>query len=114
MDNIFPNRRWLIIPTSITGSIDFNQVIESETTSLRVSVDGTKTFVKYDVNEITESYTNTFVMAETNEEVTVTTNAGIYGRPSSIYSSEYPEYDYLEMTKLMATPEWTNPIEDII
>jgi hypothetical protein len=61
MDNIFPNRRWLIIPTSITGSIDFNQVIESETTSLRVSVDGTKTFVKYDVNEITETYTNTFI-----------------------------------------------------
>ena len=50
--SIFANRRWLIIPTTLTGSIDFNQVLESSPESLRLSVDGTKTFVKYEINEM--------------------------------------------------------------
>ena len=48
----FPNRRWLIIPTTATGSIDFNQVLESSPESLRLSVDGTKTFIKYEINGV--------------------------------------------------------------
>ena len=52
----FPNRRWLVIPTTVTGSIDFNQVHQSSVDTLRLSVDETKTFVKYEVNVITASY----------------------------------------------------------
>ena len=48
----FPNRRWLVIPSSITGSIDFNQVLEASPESLRFSIDGTKTFIKYEINEV--------------------------------------------------------------
>ena len=51
----FENRRWLVIPTSIIGDIDFNQVHESNADSLRKSVDETLTFVKYEVNIVEES-----------------------------------------------------------
>ena len=44
----FENRRWLVIPTSVTSDIDFNQVHEANADSLRTSVDGTQTFVKYE------------------------------------------------------------------
>ena len=113
MENIFPNRRWLVIPTSITGSIDYNQVLESTTTTFRLSVDGSKTFVKYDVNEVTASYTQSIIIADTGETGSYVVEAGVYGRPSSVYSPEYPEYNYIEMTELMATPEWTNPISSL-
>ena len=75
----FENRRWLVIPTSIIDDIDFNQVHESNADSLRLSVDGTETFVKYEVTVVAEDTTETFIDAETNEESTVTTEAGTYG-----------------------------------
>ena len=104
----FPNRRWLVIPTSVTGSIDFNQVLEYDLESLRLSLDGSKTFVKYEVTEITESYTETGFDADTGEEVTSTVEAGTYGRPS-IYSSDYTEYDHEGILTLLATSDWTDP-----
>ncbi len=94
MNTIFPNRRWLVIPTTITESIDFNQVLEYSPASLRFSVDGTKTFVKYEINEVTASYTQSYISAETNQTGSYTVEAGIYGRPS-IYSTEYPEEDLI-------------------
>jgi hypothetical protein len=113
METQFPNRRWLVIPTTITGSIDFNQVLQNSPESLRLSLDGTKTFIKYEVVEVTESYTNTFTNAETNESGSYTVEAGIYGRPS-IYSAEYPEYNHEEILALLATDEWTEPIDTIV
>ena len=44
----FENRRWLVIPTSVTSSINFNEVLEPNSSSLRLSLDGSKTFVKYE------------------------------------------------------------------
>jgi hypothetical protein len=41
------SRTYVIINTSELSSVDFNQVMESSD-SLRYSVDGTKTFVKYE------------------------------------------------------------------
>ena len=114
----FPNRRWLVIPTSATGSIDFNQVLESSPSSLRLSVDGTKTFVKYEINEVLESYVVTVPampsMEDINvmvEEHTYTVEAGIYGRPS-IYSESYPEYNHEDILSLLATEEWSKPITE--
>jgi hypothetical protein len=49
--SVFENRRWLVIPTSLTGSINFEQVLEPNDSSLRISVDGTQTFIKYEINE---------------------------------------------------------------
>ena len=103
----FQNRRWLVIPTTITGSIDFGQVHQSSTNNLRLSVDGTQTFVKYEVNEVTQSYSTTSIDPETSEETTYTTEAGIYGRPS-IYSSSYTEYNHEDILTLLSTDVWTS------
>jgi len=45
--NSIENRRWVIFNTSETGSIDFSQVCESSANTLRLSNDGSQTFVKY-------------------------------------------------------------------
>jgi hypothetical protein len=41
-------RKYVIINTSDLSTVDFNQVLEADETKLRYSVDGTKTFVKYE------------------------------------------------------------------
>jgi len=107
----FQNRRWLVIPTSIIGDIDFNQVHESNADSLRKSVDETLTFVKYEVTVVEETYTETFEDLETGEEVTNTVEAGTYGRPS-VYSEEYTEYTHSEILELLSTEQWTEQIEE--
>ncbi len=99
----YENRRYLIIPTSITGSIDFTQVLETSIDTLRLSIDGTKTFVKYTIHtegNVTEEE------QETEEEVTV------YGRPD-IYLEEYNEYTHEEILEVLFTEEWTSTEGDI-
>ena len=107
----FENRRWLVIPTSIIKDIDFNQVNEQNAESLRKSVDETLTFVKYEVNVVEETYTETYEDFETGEETSNTIEAGIYGRPS-IYREEYTEYTHSEILELLSTEQWTNKIEE--
>ena len=107
----FPNRRWLVIPADQVANVDFNQVLESSADSLRYSVDGTQTFVKYEVNVVEDTYTQTFLNPETNEEESYTVEAGVYGRPS-IYNGTYPEYNHQEVLELLATEAWTTPRED--
>ena len=103
----FENRRWLVIPTTIVESVDFNEVLEKDINSLRKSVDGTKTFIKYEINEVLEEYTEEYHDAEDPTIVhTNTIEAGVYGRPS-IYSEEYNEYNHQEILNLLSTSEWT-------
>ena len=107
----FENRRWLVIPTSVIDDIDFNEVHESNVDSLRKSLDDTLTFVKYEVNIVEETYTQTFENIETGEEVTNTIEAGVYGRPS-VYSEEYTEYNHEDILELLSTEEWIQQIEE--
>ena len=107
----FPNRRWLVIPATEVENVDFNQVLESSADSLRYSIDGSQTFVKYEVRVVEETYTETYTDAETNEEISYTVEAGVYGRPS-IYSDSYTEYTHSEILELLATEAWTAPIEE--
>ena len=107
----FPNRRWLVIPADQVANVDFNQVLESSADSLRYSVDGTQTFVKYEVNVVEETYTQTFLNSETNEEESYTVEVGVYGRPST-YNGTYPEYNHQEVLELLATEAWTTPMEN--
>jgi len=86
----FRNRRWLVIPTTIIDDIDFNEIREPNSESLRRSLNGEKTFIKYDVKVVQKTYTETFIDEITGEEISVTTEAGIYGRPT-IYSEDYNE-----------------------
>lgn len=108
----FPNRRWLIIPTATTGSIDFNQVLESSPESLRLSVDGSKTFIKYEINRVLEDQTFTTINSETKEEVTSTTLAGVYGRPD-IYQEGDTEYTHEQILEILSTEEWSKPLTDL-
>ena len=107
----FPNRRWLVIPATEVSNVDFSQVLESSADSLRYSVDGSQTFVKYEVRVVEETYSETHTDPETGEEVTTTVEAGVYGRPS-IYSDSYTEYTHSEILELLATEAWTAPIEE--
>ena len=103
----FENRRWLVIPTSIIDDINFNEVLESKKESLRKSLDDSLTFVKYTVNVVEETYTETNEDLETGEDVTTTIEAGVYGRPS-VYSTDYTEYNHADMLALLGTEAWTS------
>jgi hypothetical protein len=45
---MYENRNFMIFSTSETGSIDFSEVLETSSETLRLSVDGSKSFVKWD------------------------------------------------------------------
>ena len=107
----YENRRYLIIPTSLTGSVDFNQVHETSAETLRLSVDGTKTFLKYDVTEVTASYTEVYPDPETEEMIETTIEAGVYGRPS-VYSEEHTEYTHSEILTVLSGADWTSPLDE--
>ena len=47
-DNPFSERRWVILDTSETGSIDFSQVLQTSSETLRLNVSGSQTIVKYE------------------------------------------------------------------
>ena len=107
----YENRRYLIIPTTITGSINFNEVHETSVDTLRLNISRSQTFVKYEVTEVTASYTETYEDLETGTTGSRTVEAGIYGRPS-IYSGSYSEYTHSEILSILTGSEWTSPIED--
>ena len=110
---MFENRRWLVIPTSLTSSINFDEVLESSVDSLRLSIDKTQTFVKYEINQVTASYEEYYQDAEDpNLWFTSSIEAGIYGRPS-IYSEEYQEYNHADILTLLSTEAWTSPMEEL-
>jgi len=77
----YENRQYLIFPVTELDKIDFNEVLETSTETVRKSVDGTKTFVKW------------------NEDM-----------PPSVQSittgSEGP-YTHEEILDILATEEWT-------
>ena len=64
---MFENRRYLIIPTSILGEINFNEVGATSADTVRKSLDETKTFVKYDVTVVEQDYDTEVINGETNE-----------------------------------------------
>ncbi len=108
----YENRRYLIIPTSVIELIDFSQVLETSIDTLRLSVDETKTFVKYNVTIENEDRTETYINPETNEEIVIEIKAGVYGRPS-IYSEEYQELTHQQILELLSTDEWTKKVDEI-
>ena len=96
-----------MIPTTLTSSIDFNQVLESSVDTLRLSIDGSETFVKYEINEVTASYEDYYQDAEDPDIwFTSSIEAGVYGRPS-IYDSQYIEYNHTEILNLLTGSNWT-------
>ena len=47
MTNHFENRSYVIIPSGSISWVDFDDVMETSSGTLRFSVDGTQTFVKF-------------------------------------------------------------------
>jgi len=45
------SRNYVIIDASEVSSVDFNQVLETNADTLRYSLDGSQTFVKYEGNK---------------------------------------------------------------
>ena len=81
MPNNYPNRRFVIFNVSELPSIDFNQVYETSTDTVRKSLDELETFVKFDLPT-----------------------------PSSVVAltTKSQEYDYDEIIVILSTPEWSD------
>jgi len=112
MSALFLNRRWIIIPATQVESINFNEVHQTSADTLRYSIDGTKTFIKYDITIVEEDIVSTFINAETGEEQSYTTPAGVYGRPS-IWTEDSIEYTHEEILTILATEDWTELLANV-
>jgi len=79
----YPDRRFVIFNVTELNQINFNQVFETSTDTVRKSVDETQTFVKYDMPQ-----------------------------PSSVaaLTTKSQEYTYDEFLPILTTPKWTAPI----
>ena len=78
------DRTFVIFDVTEVDKVDFTQVLETSADTLRKSVDGTKTFVKW------ESAEPTFLAdLETKSEL----------------------YTYEEILAILQTPEWTAPMD---
>jgi hypothetical protein len=83
---IYEDREFMIFNVSELNTIDFTQVGETSINTVRLSVDKTKTFVKWD--------------GATPDCV------------NNLTTKEGP-YTYLEILNILSTPEWTT-VEDKI
>ena len=81
---MYQTRQFIIFNLSEIDKIDFSQVLETSVSTLRVSVDGTKSFIKWDGSE------PSFI--------------------SLLATSEGP-YTYEEILQILNTPEWTKPLQ---
>lgn len=79
---IYENREYMIFNVSELPQIDFSQVLETSAETVRKSVDGTKTFVKW----------------EGSQPACVT----------ALTTKEGP-YTYEEILQILSGPEWTDP-----
>ena len=78
----YENREFMIFNVSELPQINFTQVLETSAETVRKSVDGAKTFVKWDG-------------AMPQCVIDLTTSEG--------------PYTYNEILTILATPEWTDP-----
>jgi len=80
MSHIYEHRNFMILNISELGTIDFTQVLETSQDTVRRSVDGTRTFVKW--------------------------NDNIPSSVAALTTKEGP-YMYEEILTILAGPEWT-------
>ena len=78
--DFFDQRHYVIIPYSEVEVIDFDQVLETDVNTVRKSIDGAKTFIKYEGE-----------------------------MPSSVVALEdkSQEYNYEEILEILHTTEWS-------
>ena len=83
---MYGNRKYLIFPVSQLDVIDFTQVLETSSETVRKSIDETKTFIKWENDQ--PSFINEFTYSE-------------------------GPYTHSEMLEILSTEEWTQPIKEI-
>lgn len=84
---MFENRNYMILSTSETGSVDFSQVLETSSQTLRLSVDESKTFVKWE--------------------------GSIPSSISSLSTKEGP-YTHSEILSILSTDVWTDTSSSMV
>lgn len=82
------NREYMIFNVSEIDNVDFTQVLETSKETVRKSVDGTKTFVKWEGNTVPATVSS------------LTTKVG--------------PYTHSEILVILATDEWTDPNDIIV
>ena len=88
LEGVYDTRRYMIFPFLQINLINFDEVFETSAETVRLSVDGTKTFVKWD--------------GETPQCISLLTD------------TEGP-YTHEVILEILSTPEWTEPfVEEII
>lgn len=83
MESTYPNRKFMIFNVTELNQIDFSQVEETSIDTIRRSINGTKTFVKWDSESTPSSV-------------------------SSLTTKQGP-YTLEDMLDILKTSEWTNP-----
>ena len=81
----YETRQFMIFNVSELGTVDFTQVLETSQDTVRRSVDGTKTFIKWEGESIPSSVNN------------LTTKEG--------------PYTYTEIKTILSGVEWTSTEE---
>jgi hypothetical protein len=84
---MYENRNFMIFSTSETGSIDFSEVLETSSETLRLNVSGSKSFVKWDGETVPASVAG------------LTTKEG--------------PYTYAEIVTILTGSDWTDTSEEI-
>ena len=80
----YNNRRFMIFNVNELNQINFTQVLETSEDTVRRSVDGTKTFVKWD---------------------------GVIPQCVIDLSTSEGPYTYDEILEILNTPEWSEPTQ---
>ena len=86
MSHLYEHRSYMIFNVSELDQIDFGTVLETSAQTIRVSVDETKTFVKWE-NEIPACV-------------------------SGLTTKEGP-YTHSEILAILSTEEWTAPMDEL-
>jgi hypothetical protein len=83
----YNDRQFIIFPVTEISKVDFTQILETSEETVRKSVDGTRTFIKWDTEE---------------QPAFVDTLLDIEG-----------PYTYDEIVDILATEEWSLPFDMI-
>lgn len=81
METNYDNRKFMIFNISEINNINFNEVLETSIDTVRISLDGSKTFVKWDSDSIPNSI-------------------------NELKTKDGP-YNYSEILNILSTDEWS-------
>jgi hypothetical protein len=112
------NRQYMIFSLTEVDAIDFNEVLQTSAETLRKSNDGTKSFVKWETNIITNLPPTQFVLDENGqpvEEPTEEESTVEFYIPESVNTLTTKEgpYSHDEILLILAGTEWTAPNPDL-